>query len=654
MQIGKYKISISPYVEGKNIGKQVIDDVAPEKVGSSLGSKIGSGMKTGLKIGGAALGAAAVGIGSLGGAAIKAQAEIQQSLGGSEAVFENNAQVVKNWAASAAGSMGISTNMALETANKMGSLFQGAGISAKQSSEMTMDMSKRAADVASVMGVDLESAMEAVTGAAKGNFTMMDNLGVAMNNTTLEAYAQSKGIDKTFASMENAEKIGLAYQLFMEKTGKYAGNFEKENQTLAGSFDVLGSSWQNVLYSMGDPKMLDSAIQQLSKAITNMFAAVSEVLPSIITSIGTLLTDLLPIIIEAINTLLPELVTMLTKTLGTLIQTLVDALPSLITTLIDAISNLLPVLLEAIYILVEGIIAVLPMLITAIVDFMNQNQKAVGDVLYKLLFAIIDLIPVLVEALAEALPMIVGVLIQGMIMSTPLFAKAAWKLLVAIILLIPALINGLASGMEKAMLSMISSVTKAGPGMLKSSGQAFGNISKGFNDWVSGFNAKVKGFFTGLVDWMKNAWGSTQSIGKDLIRGIWEGIKAMGNWLKDKIKGFADSTIGSIKDFFGIHSPSVIMRKEVGMMIGAGVGLGIQDSGKSVAKKASSFSSRISDAINVASAYDFGYNDDINANGGIGSAGGVTTNIYTDAPKDMLDMFLLNKRATIQGVQGAK
>ena len=49
--------------------------------------------------------------------------------------------------------------------------------------------------MASVMGIDMEMAMESIAGAAKGNFTMMDNPSVAMNATTLEAYALEKGVN---------------------------------------------------------------------------------------------------------------------------------------------------------------------------------------------------------------------------------------------------------------------------------------------------------------------------------------------------------------------------------------------------------------------------------------------------------------------------
>ena len=50
---------------------------------------------------------------------------------------------------------------------------------------------------------------------------MMDNLGVAMNATTVEAYALSKGLDFTWASASNAEKAEVAMQMFFENTQQY-------------------------------------------------------------------------------------------------------------------------------------------------------------------------------------------------------------------------------------------------------------------------------------------------------------------------------------------------------------------------------------------------------------------------------------------------
>ena len=75
----------------------------------------------------------------------------------------------------------------------------------------------------------------------------MDNLGVAMNDTSIAAYAVSKGINKSTAEMTSQEKTGLAMQMFMEKTAKYAGNYAKENDTLAGSLGTAKAALKNFM-----------------------------------------------------------------------------------------------------------------------------------------------------------------------------------------------------------------------------------------------------------------------------------------------------------------------------------------------------------------------------------------------------------------------
>ncbi|WP_438837972.1 hypothetical protein [Streptococcus pluranimalium] len=108
------------------------------------------------------------------GAVVKSYGELEQNLGGTEAVFGSFAKNVQNDAKSAYKNMGLSASDYMATANKMGSLFQGSGIKQQKSLDLTSKAMQRAADVASVMGVDIGFAMESVTGAAKGNFTMIN------------------------------------------------------------------------------------------------------------------------------------------------------------------------------------------------------------------------------------------------------------------------------------------------------------------------------------------------------------------------------------------------------------------------------------------------------------------------------------------------
>ena len=178
---------------------------------SKLGSVAGSALK-GVSI---AVGTVTTAISSLVTASVVATGELEQQMGGTEAVFQNYAEKVQGYASEAYSKMGVSANDYMATINKMGALMQGSGISIEKSMDLSSQAMQRAADIASIMGIDTASAMESIAGAAKGNFTMMDNLGVAMNATTIETYALSKGIKKSYAEMENAQKIQLAMEMFL-------------------------------------------------------------------------------------------------------------------------------------------------------------------------------------------------------------------------------------------------------------------------------------------------------------------------------------------------------------------------------------------------------------------------------------------------------
>ena len=45
-------------------------------------------------------------------------------------------------------------------------------------------------------------------------------------------------------------------------------------------------------------------------------------------------------------------------------------------------------------------------------------------------------------------------------------------------------------------------------------------------------------------------------IGSNLVKGLWEGIKNVKDWILDKIGSFCDGIVDGIKGFFGIKSPS--------------------------------------------------------------------------------------------------
>lgn len=70
-------------------------------------------------------------------------------------------------------------------------------------------------------------------------------------------------------------------------------------------------------------------------------------------------------------------------------------------------------------------------------------------------------------------------------------------------------------------------------------------------------------------------------VGKDIVRGLWEGIKAMASWIGDKVSGFVGGLVDGVKGVLGIHSPSRVFAG-IGQNMALGLGQGFERQMQSV------------------------------------------------------------------------
>ena len=230
-----------------------------------------------------ASGLASLGIGNMVKQAISLAGDLQQNIGGSESVFKNYAGTIQKTAETAASSLGLSQSKYLATATKMGSLFQGSGFSVAQSADMVTQSMQRASDVASIMGISVDSAMEAVAGMAKGNFTMMDNLGVAINDTNLQIYAQEKGLGKLSTTQQ---KVNAAMQMFLDKSDYAAGNYAKENDTYSGALTTFKAELEDFAAEAGTALL--PLVQSVRPVLSGAFNALKPVIMTVAEAVGGL------------------------------------------------------------------------------------------------------------------------------------------------------------------------------------------------------------------------------------------------------------------------------------------------------------------------------------------------------------------------------
>lgn len=546
----------------------------------------------------AAAGAAAVAMAKT---VVQSFGELEQNLGGSEAVFRDYAESIQKVGEEAYKNLGVSQSQYLATANKMGALFQGSGLEVAESYELTTQAMQRAADMASVMGIDMQMALDSVAGAAKGNFTMMDNLGVAMNATNIEAYALANGIDFVWKEASQADKARVAMQMFLESTTQYAGNFAREStETITGSLGLLTAATDSFVAGLGNAdadmqnltqNMIDAfgaVVTNVTPILENIVAAIPQATDEILTHIGGILPTLLDTVVQLFQSvlqtllqLLPELMPAATNAVMTVVQTLVDNLPlivdaavqiilSLVQGITDSLPELIPAATEAVLSITETLIDNLDLLIDAALEMII----AISDGLIKALPLLIDkapeIITKLVEAIVKNLPQIItagGKLVLSLIEGV---AKTVPKLVGQIPIMIGEILTALASELPNLVFSGVSLIQSIGEGVLSAK--------------IAVANSVIEGV-KGAIQAVKNYLSEWRNIGRYMVEGIKEGFTTAWNSFLRTVKTTVKSITDTVKNVFGIQSPSTVMRDEVGKYLAQGIGVGFENEMRNVSAR---------------------------------------------------------------------
>lgn len=133
------------------------------------------------------------------------------------------------------------------------------------------------------------------------------------------------------------------------------------------------------------------------------------------------------------------------------------------------------------------------------------------------------------------------------------------------------------------------------------------NSVNGIGNVLGSVKNIITGVFSGAGNWLV-------SIGKNIIDGLTNGIKNAFNGVKNVINTLASWIPDTIKGLLGIHSPSRVMRDEIGRWIPAGLAQGIENAAPLVDDAMSALTDRVSGAKFQTR---FDYTDNLNPMGAL-------------------------------------
>ena len=326
--------------------------------------------------------------------------------------------------------------------------------------------------------------------------------------------------------------------------GNAAGAAENMANTqldnLAGDVTLFKSALEGAQIILSDQLTpnLREFVQFGSDGVSKIASAFQEGgLSGAMEAFGDVLSDGLNMVVEQ----LPAMVDAGMQLLGALGRGIIENLPTitnaaleiimtLINGAIEALPEIISVAVEIISVLVSGISESLPELIPVAVDAILQIVETLIDNVDKLVDAAIEIIVALADGLIEAMP--------------KLLEKA------------PVIIEKL----PKIIQAGLDLIVKFAAGIIQNIPEAVKAVPKIITSIVTGFTTYMS---------------KIKDVGKNIVKGLWDGILAMGSWIKEKVSGFFGGIVDNVKGLLGIHSPSTVF-SAIGENISRGLANGIQ------------------------------------------------------------------------------
>lgn len=500
----------------KELGGEV--DAAGASAGAGFSKAFGGALAGIGKVVTGALAAGAAAAGKLAKDAVAGFADYEQLVGGVETLFKDSADVVKQYAAEAYQTAGLSANQYMETVTGFSaSLLQSLGGDTAKAAEAADVAIRDMADNANKMGTSMESIQNAYQGFAKQNYTMLDNLKLGYGGTKeemerlLEDAEQLSGVEYDISNLSDVYEAIHVIQTELGITGTTA---KEASETISGSVAAMKSAWDNLIVGLADDNadldaLIGNVVDSAETAIGNIMPAVEKALGGI----ADLIEKLAPIIAEK----LPELVT-------TILPPLIEAAASIVQGLAEALPEILGVLIE----IAPGIINTI---VATVIELLPQIVELGLQLIIALAMGIAENIDELIPALAQAIEKIVEILTE------------------------PETLTKLIGVGIELVLAIGAGLIEAIPYLLDALGELLGNLLTTVAQWGAAFFKAVADVISEIAkmvwDTIKGLIQSAFQWGVDLIKNFVDGILSAFKFLWDILKEIGQA----VKDFLGFSEP---------------------------------------------------------------------------------------------------
>lgn len=475
---------------------------------------------------------------------------------------------------------------------------------------------------------------------------MIEKLGKSGNfiKQLVPSFAQiGSGIVDVFKPLGNAtggmlSKLGQNIVGFLSPLGeKIGGLLSPISEKIVGTFSSIGGKIGGFLAPLGEK--IGGFLAPIGQKIGGFLGPIGEKigggLNGILGTVGKYAPQLMSVFTSAFN--FSAIGGLVLVGLGLIQQNFGDKISEISTFLIEKGP-------EIITNFVNGIVTALPQLIEqgsqllqTIINVINANLPAIVQ-------AGISIISTLVIGLAQQLPTLIPmaldtilILTEALLDNIDLLIDAGIQLIVG---LAEGLINAIPKLIEKAPVlieKLLTAIAKNLPKILEMGIKLLVELAMGLIKAIPQLVSKIPQIITAIIKALGEGLKGMADVGKDLVQGLWNGISNMVGWIKEKIQGFGESVLNGLKSFFGIHSPSTVMRDIVGKNIALGIGVGFSNEIANVEKSMVGEMENLTDSLGVG---EIPYNASVSGKANVGLVNGLTTALQLNSGNQDINLVV--------------
>ena len=185
------------------------------------------------------------------GGSVREATRLGESLNAVSKIFGESAGTILDWGEKNATSFGLSQQAFNELATPMGAILRNLGFSSDQVADQTINLTKRAADLASVFNTDVNDALGAINSALRGEGNPIERYGVSVNAATVELRALADTGKKSATQLTDNEKAAARLALIFDQTASSAGDFAQTSNQLANATRIQQARQEELQATIG-------------------------------------------------------------------------------------------------------------------------------------------------------------------------------------------------------------------------------------------------------------------------------------------------------------------------------------------------------------------------------------------------------------------